>query len=310
MTSSPQAASFTALMSAAARAAHLLVDPAPHVFTDPLAGSWLGESGGQMLGPHRGFPHHPVLAGARATAVIRARYAEDRLAAAYAEGVRQYVVLGAGVDSFAYRTEWGRDLRVFEVDQPAMSTYKQDLVAERGLAPLTGLSFVSARLGEVPLLPALMDAGLDPDEPAFVTWLGVTNYVPVQLIRGVLVDLARLAPGSTLVLDYIGPAPMRDRAGTSYADAVMQAAAERGEPWVTFLDTGEAADLLQESGWRVKEDLAQDEAIDAELRSHADGLPRFKLTRLVTARLPTRQGRDPGDAEYGAGINQTNRGHE
>jgi methyltransferase (TIGR00027 family) len=283
MTSPTRAASFTALMSAAARAAHLLVDPAPHVFADSLAASWLGESAEQMLGPHRGFPHHPVLAGARATAVIRARYAEDRLAAAYAQGVRQYVVLGAGVDSFAYRTEWGHDLRVFEVDQPAMSTYKQDLVA--GLAPLTGLAFVPARLGEDPLLPALVDAGLDPTEPVFATGLGVTNYLPVSLIQAVLVDLAGVAPGSSLVLDYIVPAPLRDQAGTSYAEAVMQAAAERGEPWITFLTSGEAADLLQASGWRVEEDLAQDAAIDAEMRNQADGLPRFELTRLVTARL-------------------------
>jgi len=274
-------ASFTARMAAAARAAHLLVDPAPHIFTDSVAGSWLGESAEQMLGPHRAFPQHPVLAGARATAVIRARYAEDRLATAYVQGVRQYVILGAGLDSFAYRAEWAGDVSVFEVDQPAMSTYKQGLVAH--LRPFTGLTFVPARLGEDPLLPALVEAGLDPAQPAFVTWLGVTNYLPDELIKAVLLDLSNAAPGSRLVLDYILPAQLRDQAGTSYADAVMQAAAERDEPWVTFLTTGQAAELLQQSGWRVEEDLDQDEAIGHD---RSDDLPRFKLTRLVTARLP------------------------
>jgi len=284
MTSLPQPVSFTAHLAAAARAAHLLVDPAPHVFTDSLAERWLGDHAEQMLGPHRAFPQHPVLAGARATAVIRSRYAEDRLAAARAQGVRQYVVLGAGLDSFAHRAEWAHGVRVFEVDQPAMSTYKRDLLAGAGSRPLTQLAFVPVSLGEDPLLSALVEAGFDVTEPAVVTWLGVTNYLPFDLVRAVLVELAGTAPGTGLVLDYILPAEMRDEAGVAYADAVMQAAAERQEPWVTFLSTARAAELLAQSGWGVEEDLAQDEAIDTELRDRAETLPRFQLTRLVTAR--------------------------
>ena len=284
MTSLPQPVSFTAHLAAAARAAHLLVDPAPHVFTDSLAERWLGDHAEQMLGPHRGFPQHPVLAGARATAVIRSRYAEDRLAAACTDGVRQYVVLGAGLDSFAHRAGWAHDVRVFEVDQPAMSTYKRDLVAGAGSRPLTRLALVPVPLGDDPLLPALVEAGFDPTEPAVFTWLGVTNYLPADRIRAVLDELAGTAPGTRLVLDYLLPAELRDEAGAAYADAVMQAAAERQEPWVTFLTRVEAAELLAQSGWSVEEDLAQDDAIDAELRGRAETLPRFQLTRLVTAR--------------------------
>ena len=285
MESTREGLSFTARMAAAARAAHLLVDAPPHVFTDSPAAAWMGGHAEQMLGPHRAFPQHPVLAGARATAVIRARYAEDRFAASYARGVRQLVILGAGLDSFAQRAEWAHDARVFEVDQPAMSTYKRDLLAGTGASPLTELVLVPALLGQDPLLPALVAAGLDVTEPAVVTWLGVTNYLPRELIEAALTDVAAMAPGTSLVLDYILPADLRDEAGTSYADAVMHAAAERQEPWVTFLTTGEAAELLERSGWRVEEDLAQDDAIDTELRNGAVGLPRQQLTRLVTARL-------------------------
>jgi O-methyltransferase involved in polyketide biosynthesis len=115
----------TALTAAAARAAHLIVDDEPVIFADTLAQALLGERAEELISYHRAHGTHPVLAGARAQVICRSRYAEDRLAEAIGRGTRQYVLLGAGLDSFAYRSPLARQVRVFEVDHPATQEYKR-----------------------------------------------------------------------------------------------------------------------------------------------------------------------------------------
>ena len=111
--------SFTALTAAAARAAHLIVDSGPPIFADTLAEAMLGERAGELIGFHRAHGTHPVLACARAQVACRSRYAEDRLADGVRRGIGQYVLLGAGLDSFGYRSPLAGRVRVFEVDHPA-----------------------------------------------------------------------------------------------------------------------------------------------------------------------------------------------
>jgi len=117
--------SLTALTAAAARAAHLIVDNEPVIFADTLAQALLGERAEELISYHRAHGTHPVLAGARAQVTCRSRYAEDRLADAVGRGVDQYVLLGAGLDSFAYRSPLAGQVRVFEVDHPATQEYKR-----------------------------------------------------------------------------------------------------------------------------------------------------------------------------------------
>src|SRR5690349_5607564 len=124
--------STTALTAAAARAAHLLVDGEPVIHADPLAERLLGRRADELLGYHRRHGDHPVLAGARTTVVTRSRFTEDRLARAVANGTRQYVVLGAGLDSFAFRSPWP-DLHVYEVDHPATQAWKRAATAEAAI---------------------------------------------------------------------------------------------------------------------------------------------------------------------------------
>lgn len=117
-------------MSAAARAAHLLVDDAPSIFVDTLAQTFLGERAEELLGYHRAYGSYPVLAGARSTAVTRSRYTEDRLSELIGRGLDQYVILGAGLDSFAYRSALADRIRVFEVDKPATQCWKRAVLSE------------------------------------------------------------------------------------------------------------------------------------------------------------------------------------
>ena len=124
--------SFTALTAAAARAAHLIVDGEPVIFADTLASALLGERAEDLLSYHTSHGTHPVLAGARAQVTCRSRYTEDALARAAGRGVTQYMVLGAGLDSFAYRrggVAGGRRVRVFEVDHPATQDWKRRALA-------------------------------------------------------------------------------------------------------------------------------------------------------------------------------------
>ena len=130
--------SLTALTAAAARAAHLIVDNEPVIFADTLAQAMLGERAEELLSYHRVHGTHPVLAGARAQVLCRSRYAEDRLADAIGRGIGQYVLLGAGLDSFAYRSPLAGRVRVFEVDHPATQEYKRRVREVAGLAGAAG----------------------------------------------------------------------------------------------------------------------------------------------------------------------------
>jgi methyltransferase (TIGR00027 family) len=115
----------TALTAVAARAAHLVVDGSPKIFTDSLAAALLLDRADELLAYHRTHGGHPVLSGARTQVVTRSRYTEDRLAESVQRGAGQYVILGAGLDSFAYRSALAARVRVFEVDHPATQAWKR-----------------------------------------------------------------------------------------------------------------------------------------------------------------------------------------
>src|SRR5215469_9627471 len=137
--------SFTALAAAAARAAHLVVDREPVIFADTLAAPLLGERADELLSYHTRHGMHPVLAGARTQAACRSRYTEDAVARAASRGVTQYVILGAGLDSFAYRGAGdtaARQMRVFEVDHPVTQGWKRQALTAANVAVPDSVAFV------------------------------------------------------------------------------------------------------------------------------------------------------------------------
>ncbi|WP_235437910.1 class I SAM-dependent methyltransferase [Kitasatospora griseola] len=283
----------TALMSAAARAAHLLVDQQPPIFADTVAAALLGERAEELLGYHHAFGSHPILAGARTTAVTRSRCAEERLAEAVARrGIDQYVVLGAGLDSFACRSELVDSIRVFEVDHPHTQEWKQARLAAAGITVPPTVSFVPLDLeqaGARALTAALAAAGFDPARPAVVSWLGVTMYLSVEAIGQVLSTIGEFAPGTELIAEHLLPAEHRDPAGQAYAEQVQAAAAEGGEPWRTFLAVEEMDTLLSAHGLRPLASLRQRDTVDAELwNERADALRPFELSVLAHAVVPER----------------------
>jgi methyltransferase (TIGR00027 family) len=262
--------SFTALAAAAARAAHLIVDDNPRIFDDTLAEPLLGNRAGELMDYHRLHGTHLVLAGARAQAVCRSRYTEDRLAGFAGN---QYVVLGAGLDTFAYRSDLARRIRVFEVDQPGTQEWKRAALATAGIAVPDNVTFVAADFARDAdrLVALLRAAGLDAQAPALVSWLGVTMY------------LTRDAVGQVLA-DYMLPGALRDSDGTAYADLVAEASAARGEPWLSFFAPDDLSALARRHGVGTVGHVYQRDTVPAGLWHRSDALRPADLAVLFHGR--------------------------
>jgi methyltransferase (TIGR00027 family) len=273
--------SFTAFTAAAARAAHLIVDDGPVIFADTLAAAMLGERAGELIGYHRAHGTHPVLATARAQVTCRSRYTEDNLGRGLDRGITQYVILGAGLDSFAHRGGAGTGVRVFEVDHPATQEWKR-----RALPVPGNLRFVPLDFGLDSLADLLRLAGFDFAAAAFVSWLGVTMYLDAGAIEQTLSVIGGFAPGSEIVLDYMLPAGLRDAAGADYAEQVGRVSAERGEPWLSFFAPDETAALLRRHGFEPVRDVSQQEMVPAAVWERSDSLRPANLSRVAHAVIP------------------------
>jgi methyltransferase (TIGR00027 family) len=273
--------SLTAFTAAAARAAHLIVDDDPPIFADTLAEGMLGERAGELIGFHRAHGTHPILSGARAQVTCRSRYTEDSLADGIGRGTGQYVMLGAGLDSFARRSRLAGQVRVFEVDHPATQEWK------RRIAPVPeNVSFVPVDLSRDSLRERLDAAGFDFAAPAFVSWLGTTMYLEENAIEQTLSVTGGFAPGSEVIVDYMLPAGLRDAAGDSYAEQVGRALAERGEPWLSLFAPDDMAALLRRHGFWPVRDVRQRDMIPTAAWDRTDSLRPADLSRIAHAQIP------------------------
>ena len=273
----------TALTAAAARAAHLLVDHEPWIFTDSLAATVLGDQADPLLDYHRRHGRHEVLSGARVMVTTRSQYTEDRLAAAAARGVTQYVLLGAGLDTFAWRSPLAARVRVIEADQPGTQQWKRERLAAAGLRAPGEVRFAPADLTSGTLAAALARAGLDLGRPALVSWLGVIMYLSRDAVAETLAVLSRCAPGTELVAEYLVPDDLQDDRGRTYTRLVAPAAAERGEPWRTFLRPEDMSALLAAHGFTPLAHVSQRDTIGVARWHRSDGLRPSALSRLVHA---------------------------
>ena len=272
--------SFTALTAAAARAAHLIVDQEPWIFADTLAAQLLGERAEELISFHKLHGTHPVLAGARVQVTCRSRYTEDALGRAVSRGVGQYVILGAGLDSFAYRGGHAKRVRVFEVDHPATQDWKRRALAAAQVPVPEAVTFVAADLATDSLAGPWLAAGFDTAAPALVSWLGVTMYLTPDAVTDILTAVGRLAPGTELIADYMLPAGLRDEAGAVYGELVAAASAERGEPWLSCFAPGEMTDMARQAGFREVRNVRQRDAIPAGLWQRPDSLRPAALAVL------------------------------
>jgi methyltransferase (TIGR00027 family) len=274
-------ASRTALRVAIRRAAHQVMDR-PCVLADPVAVP--------LLGAHfkldREREAHPVARAFRAFMAARSRHAEEQLAKAVASGARQYVVLGAGLDTFAYRNPFA-GLRVFEVDFPATQEWKRAFLAEADIPAPDNLTFVPLDFEHRTLAEGLDEAGFDSRVPAFFGWLGVVPYLTLAGFRATLRAIARQANGSGVCFDYgLAPESLSPARRMAF-EALAARVAAAGEPFQLFFtpDTLEAE--LREAGFSTIEHVDSEQLNALYFRDRSDGLqlPPEGLGMMATAWL-------------------------
>ena len=265
----------SALLCAAARAAHLLVDGAPTIFADTVARRLLGPDGEEAIGYHRAQPDHPLLSAGRAEVTTRARFAEDLLGAS---GARQHVVVGAGLDTYAYRHPKG-PVHVYEVDRAEAQELKRAALARAGLrGPVT---FVGVDLAVSPLGDALRTSGADPRRPLFVAALGLAMYLTLDELDQMLRQVAAWPGGAQLALDFLRPSA--DDAARAYVAAIGSSVAAGGEPWRSRLTLSEAVDLARAAGFAEAHATTPGEALPAALWRRTDRLRPGTMSGLLHA---------------------------
>jgi methyltransferase (TIGR00027 family) len=196
-----------------------------------------------------------VIAG---SVLARARYSEDCLAAAVRQGVRQYLILGAGMDTFAFRRpDLMEQIRVFEVDHPETQALKRERLAQAGLSPPASLHFVTADLARESLAAALERSPYDPEALTFFSWLGVTYYLALEDVLATFGALATLAsPGSTVVFDYLDAGFFSPNNPHKSVHLVLEKVRDIGEPMQTGFEPADLAENVARLGFYLLEDLS------------------------------------------------------
>jgi methyltransferase (TIGR00027 family) len=217
--------------------------------------------------------------------IVRTRYTEDALASAVARGASQYVILGAGFDSFALRRPaFARDVDVFEVDHPGTQGFKRARLAACGIAVPDRLRFVAADLAQEDLGTVLAAGGFDGSRPAFFSWLGVTAYLTRAANLATLRAIARAAArGSELVFTYIDAIEFTPGEGTGELAGVRGAVAAIGEPMVCGFDPAAIGGDLRECGLTLVEDLDGDALRERCCAGRADGLRPTRTMHVARA---------------------------
>jgi methyltransferase (TIGR00027 family) len=245
-------ASRTAVGAAAHRAAHQTLDGGM-IFADPLAFAILGDDAAEAIERATERPEQRPL---RLFIAMRSRFAEDSAKVAVAAGVRQTVLLGAGLDTFAYRLEPLQALRVFELDHPATQADKRHRLAAAQIAEPPHVAYVAHDFDRGSFTAALAASGLDPRARTFVMWLGVTAYLTEAAIGATLAEIAHLAGGADVVFDYVNPSATIDDVESRRAfEALASRAAELDEPFRGALDTLALHERARTLGFVEIEDL-------------------------------------------------------
>jgi methyltransferase (TIGR00027 family) len=236
------------------RAAHQLLDR-PLIFDDPLALKIIGPASAEDVRLGVARQAKPESGGSRAFLAVRSRFTEDSFAAAYKRGVRQYVLLGAGLDTFAYRAVLQfPDVAVFEVDHPATQNWKRERLREVGIAIPSVVTYAPVDFERETLRDGLTRANFDFEKPAFFAWLGVVTYLSREAVMGTLSFVSQsIVPESEIVFDFPTPADPGDKAG-GFEDMAKRAAA-MGEPFLSTFDPVELRQDLAKAGYSLVEDM-------------------------------------------------------
>jgi methyltransferase (TIGR00027 family) len=278
------AGSDTAIFTALQRAAHQIIDDPPRILDDPIAVGLSPGSSTEAIRTAEAELQRPTIKLLRSIFVFRSRFAEDSLQDAVAAGIRQFVVLGAGFDTFAYRQPpWARALRIFEVDHPASQELKKRRLEKMGIAPPANLTFCPVDFESVTLKTGLAAASLDFARPSFFSWLGVTQYLTRDAILATLRFVRGLAPGSQILFEVLVPDSSLPESERKVVEFAADGSAARGEPWLSRFEPAEMRAQLAQLGYRSCDHLTTADAQARYFAGRTDGLHAPAMAQLLLA---------------------------
>jgi methyltransferase (TIGR00027 family) len=266
------------------RAMHQVLDADPKILDDPLAvGLVEGSSREEILAVAQNL-RPPIWF--RTIFVLRSRYAEDSLAEAVANGISQYVLLGAGMDTFAYRQPgWAAKLRIFEVDHPESQKVKREHLVKRGIAVPANVEFVPIDFERMSLAEGLAASSMDHRAPAFFSWLGVTQYLTREAIDSTLRFLLSMPRRSELVMEFILPPDSWQADEAPFLTNIVQMVTDQGEPWLSYFTCDEISDHLLKLGFSRVSHLTSDDAATRYFLNRRDELSPPHFVRLLRAEV-------------------------
>jgi len=271
--------------SAISRALHQTVDDKPLVFVDPIA-PLIIDINSKRYADALERRDHPLSKHTRSSAVARSRYAEECLAEAVENGVRQYLLLGAGLDSFAFRQPpWAQPLRICEVDHPATQEWKKKRVSLAGLSSPANLMSVPVNFESESLDESLRRSGFDFSAPTFVAWLGVTPYLTEQAIDKTLGIVQALPRGTEIVLTFNAPLESLSAADAELAAAVEARVSELGEPQISKFLPQAMRNKLFKLGFLQVVHFDPDQVDERYFKGRRDGLKASRSRHLMRARV-------------------------
>ena len=277
-------ASWTALAAASNRAMHLLVDDPPPILRDEWALRLIGKEAAKALRDNAAAFRTREWAALRGLAVIRNRHAEDLLGKAIERGASQYVLLGAGLDSFAHREpELAARLTVFEVDHPASQRTKRELLSNIGAPPVASLRYAPVDFETETLGESLSRAGFHRDLPTFFSWLGVTVYLSDSASFSTLDFVRQCAAGTEIVFEYSLPLEALPPDEQQLLTASIARCQARGERFESFFAPAMLAGRLEGLGFSEIYDFEPAQAHPWYLAGRSDSLWFSELCHLMHA---------------------------
>lgn len=280
-------ASGTALGTLYMRAVHQLLDAHPLVLDDPASVTLIGKDvAGEITKNHK---HHKTLEARslRTHVVLRSRFAEDRLAEAFNNrGVGQYVILGAGFDTFAFRqSAWARNIRIFEIDQSATQAQKISRLKDAGMTVPSNLLFADVDFEKESLLDGMIRHGVSLTEPAFFSWLGVTMYLQEEAIDAVLRTVSDFPAGSEIVFTFTQPPDLLSEKESKVHSSLSRIVTRSGEPFVSFFTPSEIEKKLYNIGYKNIVFLSNEEAEKRYFCHRPKDLFLSKRSTIVSAMI-------------------------
>jgi methyltransferase (TIGR00027 family) len=270
-------ASFTSLGAAYLRAAHQVFEAQPLLLDDPVALPLLGPEALKLIQDTADNYRTPEMLALRSHIVLRSRFTEDRLAAAVSRGITQYVILGAGFDTFAFRQpSWAKNMKIIEVDHAGTQSMKRSYIVAAGLAIQENIVFADIDFEHESLRDGLLKHNISMDEPTFFSWLGVMMYLKEETIDAVLRSVAMFPAGSEIVLSFRPPP------GDSSLP-LAQSVASLGEPWLSYFKPDALETKLHRAGFSKVEFLSPAEAEVRYFRQRPKDLPVPKQINILCA---------------------------